>query len=127
MHTHTNTFKVMVAEFGGNGGGFGGHFYTCKNGHIYTIGECGGYTLALCLHWPVVYIFVAPSSSHRVSPQGHARVQVPGLRGAGRRAPTPFGRWGRTRGQHQPIMSHLCPDEIHCNDDEIQLLPCVGH
>jgi len=23
-------------------GSFGGHWYHCPNGHVYTIGECGG-------------------------------------------------------------------------------------
>ena len=35
-------FDAMVSEVGGGAGGFGGHWFTCANGHVYTIGECGG-------------------------------------------------------------------------------------
>lgn len=35
-------FDVMTREVGSGIGSFGGHWYTCPNGHIYTIGECGG-------------------------------------------------------------------------------------
>ena len=37
-------FRVMSAEVGGAAGGWngGGHWFTCQNGHVYTIGECGG-------------------------------------------------------------------------------------
>ncbi|KAI8822614.1 uncharacterized protein EV422DRAFT_577652 [Fimicolochytrium jonesii] len=31
-------FKAMRRDVGS----FGGHWYTCPNGHVYTIGECGG-------------------------------------------------------------------------------------
>ena len=35
-------FKVMSEDVGTGTGGFGGHWYQCPNGHVYTIGECGG-------------------------------------------------------------------------------------
>ena len=35
-------FEVMIKEVGSGVGSFGGHWYECPNGHIYTIGECGG-------------------------------------------------------------------------------------
>ena len=35
-------FDVMSSEVGGGIGSFGGHWYECPNGHVYTIGECGG-------------------------------------------------------------------------------------
>lgn len=35
-------FDVMSRDVGSGMGGFGGHWYQCNNGHVYTIGECGG-------------------------------------------------------------------------------------
>ena len=35
-------FEVMSKDVGSGVGSFGGHWYECPNGHIYTIGECGG-------------------------------------------------------------------------------------
>lgn len=37
-------FHAMASDIGSGVGSFGGHWYTCPNGHIYTIGECGGAT-----------------------------------------------------------------------------------
>jgi len=34
-------FAVMSKDVGTHGD-WGGHWYQCPNGHIYTIGECGG-------------------------------------------------------------------------------------
>lgn len=37
--------KVMIFKAMGLSavrGSFGGHWYTCSNGHLYTVGECGG-------------------------------------------------------------------------------------
>jgi len=35
-------FQAMSRDVGDGVGSFGGHWYTCPNGHVYTIGECGG-------------------------------------------------------------------------------------
>eukprot|EP01113_Clastostelium_recurvatum_P050099 TRINITY_DN9407_c0_g2_i1.p1 TRINITY_DN9407_c0_g2~~TRINITY_DN9407_c0_g2_i1.p1 ORF type:complete len:203 (-),score=34.37 TRINITY_DN9407_c0_g2_i1:47-655(-) len=35
-------FSVMGGDVGTGVGSFGGHWYQCPNGHVYTIGECGG-------------------------------------------------------------------------------------
>lgn len=35
-------FQAMGKDVGTGNGGFGGHWYQCANGHVYTIGECGG-------------------------------------------------------------------------------------
>ncbi|TPX64463.1 hypothetical protein SpCBS45565_g05835 [Spizellomyces sp. 'palustris'] len=35
-------FKAMGSDVGTGIGSFGGHWFTCPNGHVYTIGECGG-------------------------------------------------------------------------------------
>ena len=35
-------FKALRKDVGAGQGSFGGHWYTCPNGHIYCIGECGG-------------------------------------------------------------------------------------
>jgi len=35
-------FEAMSNDVGSGVGNFGGHWYTCPNGHVYTIGECGG-------------------------------------------------------------------------------------
>lgn len=35
-------FQAMVPDVGGGVGSFGGHWYTCPNGHVYTIANCGG-------------------------------------------------------------------------------------
>lgn len=35
-------FAAMSADVGGGVGSYGGHWYECPNGHVYTIGECGG-------------------------------------------------------------------------------------
>ncbi|TPX60813.1 hypothetical protein PhCBS80983_g01564 [Powellomyces hirtus] len=35
-------FAAMGQDIGTGQGSFGGHWYTCPNGHVYTIGECGG-------------------------------------------------------------------------------------
>ncbi|KNC86097.1 hypothetical protein SARC_01756 [Sphaeroforma arctica JP610] len=35
-------FQAMPADVGSGVNSFGGHWYTCRNGHAYTIGECGG-------------------------------------------------------------------------------------
>lgn len=35
-------WEVMSKDVGSGVGSFGGHWYECPNGHIYTIGECGG-------------------------------------------------------------------------------------
>ena len=35
---------AMQKDVGSGVGSFGGHWYTCPNGHIYAIGECGGAT-----------------------------------------------------------------------------------
>ncbi|KAJ3021022.1 hypothetical protein HKX48_009341 [Thoreauomyces humboldtii] len=35
-------FAVMGRDVGTGVGSFGGHWYTCPNNHLYTIGECGG-------------------------------------------------------------------------------------
>ncbi|KAJ3150080.1 hypothetical protein HDU86_006703 [Geranomyces michiganensis] len=35
-------FTAMGHDVGTGVGSFGGHWYTCPNGHVYTIGECGG-------------------------------------------------------------------------------------
>ena len=32
----------MQPNIGSVVGSFGGHWYQCPNGHVYTIGECGG-------------------------------------------------------------------------------------
>lgn len=33
---------AMVKDVGSGVGSFGGHWFTCPKGHVYTIGECGG-------------------------------------------------------------------------------------
>jgi len=35
-------FTAMSREVGTGAGSFGGHWFMCLQGHIYTIGECGG-------------------------------------------------------------------------------------
>lgn len=35
-------FRAMGRDVGTGVGSYGGHWFQCKNGHIYTIGECGG-------------------------------------------------------------------------------------
>jgi hypothetical protein len=35
-------FQALSKEVGGVQGGYGGHWFTCPNGHIFVIGECGG-------------------------------------------------------------------------------------
>jgi len=35
-------YLAMLSDVGSGVGSFGGHWYTCPNGHVYTIGECGG-------------------------------------------------------------------------------------
>merc|ERR1719282_405082 len=34
--------RAMQPDVGSGVGSFGGHWYTCPNNHVYTIGECGG-------------------------------------------------------------------------------------
>lgn len=34
--------KAMEKDVGSGIGSYGGHWYQCPNGHVYTIGECGG-------------------------------------------------------------------------------------
>jgi hypothetical protein len=35
-------FEAMAPDVGSGHGSFGGHWFQCRNGHVYTIGECGG-------------------------------------------------------------------------------------
>jgi hypothetical protein len=35
-------WEAMKRDIGSGVGSFGGHWYECPNGHVYTIGECGG-------------------------------------------------------------------------------------
>jgi hypothetical protein len=35
-------FNAMAPDIGSGHGSFGGHWFECPNGHVYTIGECGG-------------------------------------------------------------------------------------
>lgn len=43
-------YKALIASdpFLASPGMGGGHFYTCPNGHIYVIGECGGAMQVAC-------------------------------------------------------------------------------
>lgn len=42
INERREVFLAMTRDVGSGNGGFGGHWYKCPNGHLFTIGECGG-------------------------------------------------------------------------------------
>jgi len=58
-------FQVMGKDVGTGVGSFGGHWFTCRNGHVYTIGECGGaMEMSIC---PECGVEVGGTNHQRVS------------------------------------------------------------